>query len=285
MAVPRIETFPDVGVTVVSSWIFNCYVVHDGGGGRPFIVDPGMVRNSDAALWFLREQLGLDPARPTEDGNRWVVAATHAHSDHVAGAGHLCSHAHAGLFLPEATRDWTDGFRPRSPGPRQAIRMAPVLRDQPFDLHGLKGFVTESKHAGYGAGPYRTPAGVVGYLGDGEAVPGAPDWMALHTPGHTDDATCFWRASTGTLLSGDTVLGLGGEAWFNPEFVDELASAATEARLRALGAELVLPGHGRAARGSDVLGSAIGHGERPEGEHTGLRRFFRRHARPATSRQ
>ena len=285
MAAPRVEVFGELGITVVSSWIFNCYVVHDGGDGRPLIVDPGMDRNSAAALWYLREHLGLvgdrsgDAGHPDHAADGPVVVATHTHSDHVAGAGYLRDRARTGLYLPAVTREWGEGFRPRTPGPREAARIRPVLRDQPFDLGGLREFVAGSKKAGYGSGAYRTPPGVVGFLGDGDAVPGASDWVALHTPGHTDDATCYWRPSTRTLLSGDSVLGIGGRAWFNPEHVDEEASARTEDRLRALDVDAVLPGHGRAAFGDDVLGAAIGHRERAGGDHGGLRRFFRRHSR------
>ncbi len=50
MTPPVVHTLPEVGITVISAWIFNCYIVHDGGDGRPFVVDPGLTRNADAAL-------------------------------------------------------------------------------------------------------------------------------------------------------------------------------------------------------------------------------------------
>lgn len=275
MAEPLVETLPEIGVTVVSSWIFNAYVVHDGGDGRPFVVDPGLVRNSEAVLHHLRHGLGLD-LDPT-DRERWPVAATHAHSDHVAGVPHLHQGAPTDLFLPGTVAAWAEGHRPRSPGPREVAHIAPVLRDQPFDREALRGLVADAALAGYGRQPYRMPVDAAGYLDDGDVVPGAPDWVALHTPGHTDDSTSYWCSATRTLLSGDAVLSVGRRAWFNPEYVDAEQATATEDRLRALPVEVLLPGHGRPCAGSDLWGDALGHDQRPPGPDRGLRRFLRRH--------
>jgi glyoxylase-like metal-dependent hydrolase (beta-lactamase superfamily II) len=274
MAGPLVTTFHEMGITVVSSWIFNCYVVHDGGAGRPFVVDVGMSRNGDEAVRAIRGPGGI---RENPDEAPWVVAATHTHSDHVAGVPHLAGRASIELHLPAIVEDWREGDKPPTPGLRAAARIRPVLGDQPFDLAALKGFLGEAKSAGYGARPYHMPVEPAGFLGDGDVVPGAPDWVVLHTPGHTTDSTSFWCESTRTLLSGDTVLSVGGKAWFNPELVDEATSAATEDRLRGYAVDLLLPGHGRPVRGDSLMGDAIGHCERPQGDHGGLRRFLRRH--------
>ena len=39
---PVITELPEIGVTVISKWLYNCYVIHDGGNGQPFVVDLGM---------------------------------------------------------------------------------------------------------------------------------------------------------------------------------------------------------------------------------------------------
>lgn len=286
MSGPQVHTFHDVGITVISSWIFNCYVVHDGGDGRPFVVDVGMVRNSEAVLKHLR-RLGGAAAAATEqaatsegDGSSesaWVVAATHTHSDHVAGVPHLDAHADIDLRLPAVVESWSEGEKPPVPGLKAMSRITPVLRDQPFDFASLRGFVTQGKLAGYGARPYRMPVTPAGYVADGEPVPGASNWVALHTPGHSVDSTSYWCESTRTLLSGDAVLSVGGKGWFNPEYTDEALSADTEEKLRKLHVDVLLVGHGRPCVGDDLLGSALGHLEKPHGDQSGLRRFFRRH--------
>ena len=94
---------------------------------------------------------------------------------------------------------------------------------------------------------------------------GAPDWEVLATPGHTDCSTCLWNAKTRTLLTGDTVLSIHGRAWFNPEYVDAEASARTEAMLRRLPVEHLLPGHGHPVSGPRVMAEALSHRERPRG--------------------
>ncbi len=156
-------------------------------------------------------------------------------------------------------------------------RIAPVLADQPFDLGAALAMAREARYAGYGNKPYRMPVEVAGWLADGDPVPGAPDWVALHTPGHTTDSTSYWCAATATLLSGDAVLSVGQRPWFNPEYVDEAVSAATEERLRSLPVEHLMPGHGRVCTGPRVLAGALGHDDRPTREPGGWRRFLRRH--------
>ncbi|MEI8084079.1 MAG: hypothetical protein WCI74_19750, partial [Actinomycetes bacterium] len=46
----------DPGIVAISRWIFNCYIVRDGGAGRPFVVDAGLPANaSDAARFITHE--------------------------------------------------------------------------------------------------------------------------------------------------------------------------------------------------------------------------------------
>lgn len=75
-------------------------------------------------------------------------------------------------------------------------------------------------------------------------VPGL-DLRVLHTPGHTADSVSFTVSSGGVagVLTGDTILGRGTTVVAHPDgrlgpYLDSLA------RLRELGAVLLLPGHG-----------------------------------------
>ena len=119
--------------------------------------------------------------------------------------------------------------------------------------------------AGFGLAGFRFDPPIHGYLRDRERLAGAPDWEVLATPGHTDCSTCLWNAKTRTLLTGDTVLSIHGRAWFNPEYVDAEASARTEAMLRRLPVEHLLPGHGHPVSGPRVMAEALSHRERPRG--------------------
>ena len=248
-----VTELPEVGITLLSRWIFNCFVVHDGGGGRPLVVDPGLPSTAAAAWSLLRSRRVRGVP---------VVAATHGHGDHVGGLPTLRRHD-AEVALPIRIRSYLDGERPRSPGPRAVARIAPVLRDQPRSLRSLLEVARCSRHTGYDSRRARFPTPPEHWLADGDEVPGAPDWQVIQTPGHTDDSTSLWNPRTRVLLSGDAVIAVGGRAWFTPELVDEAAAAATEERLRSLPATYLLPGHGRPVIGARVMDHALGPTERP----------------------
>jgi glyoxylase-like metal-dependent hydrolase (beta-lactamase superfamily II) len=248
------QTRPAPGIRAHSRWIFNCYVIEDGGAGRSVVIDPGIPSNGVAALNELHA-IGADPGQA-------VITATHAHSDHVAGMPHIHREVGAPIYLPAKVRDYLAAETPRSPGLREIMRIAPVFFEQPFDWEALVEAARTARSAGFGGAPFRFDEPIAGFLDDSDALTGAPDWEVLRTPGHTDCSTCFWNPKTGTLLSGDTVLTYGGHAWFNPETTDEHLMDATEERLRSLPVQHLLPGHGRPISGPDLMGAALSHRER-----------------------
>lgn len=83
-----------------------------------------------------------------------------------------------------------------------------------------------------------------GRLTDGAPLPGASAWTVLASPGHTDDSIALWHEPSRTLLSGDAVISINGAPRFAPDTVDDAAAQRTQARLRALPVEHLLPGHG-----------------------------------------
>ena len=89
-------------------------------------------------------------------------------------------------------------------------------------------------------------------LDHGAALPGAPGWTVLHTPGHADDAVCLHHAAAGFLVAGDTARNFNGGEW-NPLACDAAAYQQTQAQLRALEVEVVFPGHGPIVEGPRAL--------------------------------
>ncbi|MFM7617544.1 MAG: MBL fold metallo-hydrolase [Actinomycetes bacterium] len=269
-----IRDLPEIGITVISRWVFNCYVVHDRGDGRPMVIDLGLPSQLPAVREVLREQ-GQDP------DDLGAVVATHGHVDHVAGLTALTANDRAEILLPRTVEAMLAGTRPlRSPGPAAMSRILPVVAEQPRDWSALGELRPLMGHIGYDGRHIAFPEGADGWLDDDTPLPGAPDWRVVHAPGHTDDATCLFHEPTRTLISGDSVVSFAGRAWCNPEYVDAGESAATAARLRSLSVEHLLPGHGHIVTGRDVMGDAWDHDDHPprSGRLRALWRIGRDHA-------
>ncbi len=269
-----VRHLPEIGVTVISKWVYNCYVIHDGGDGRPFVVDLGV----PSQLPLVTEVLRSHDADLADLG---AAIATHGHADHVGGLPALRQSASTAVHLPQALSAMRDGTIPlRPPGLRAMAQILPVLATQPRDLPATREFLETSKVIGWDGKGVRLPFEPDTWLADGDHLPGLPDWQILSTPGHSDDSTCLYHAPTRTLLSGDTVLSVEGRGWFNPEYVDGRQSASTEVRLRGLDVEHLLPGHGLVVTGGNVMDQALSFAERPadRSRTKALLRVLRDHA-------
>ncbi len=256
MATPVITTHDTPGVTSISRWLFNCYVIHDGGAGAPVVIDAGLPSNGRDAATHIRNLYGTDTAAA-------CVVSTHGHSDHVGGIPAVVATAGGPVLLPERCADYLAGARAPTPGPRELVKILPVMRDQPFDFAALREMLGAARSAGYGQQHMRMPTPPDGYLSDGEQLLDTEGWTVLHTPGHTEDSTCLYHAESATLFSGDAVLTDGGIAWFNPEITDAGASSATEDRLREITVEHLFPGHGLPLHGTDLLRTARSYRDTP----------------------
>ena len=147
------------------------------------------------------------------------MIVTHSHPDHFGGAGRLRDTYGAEVISHRSFRTWFDPARGRSapatsPGRRRrspttvaapwgrqmpwradATFQPPLSRRLKFGLyrHVLKRFM-------------RTPA-PTRRVDDAEIITLARrEWVALHTPGHTNDHLCLFDAANGIVLSGDHVL-------------------------------------------------------------------------------
>lgn len=218
---------PEIGVTRVSRWLFNCYVI-----GGSVVVDPGL----PSAANDLAPILG--------DGVAAVVG-THGHSDHLGGAAGVARRYDAPIHLPATTLSYLDGARPRTPNIVGMARIWPTTIGYLPELDVVPGLIRGVLTSGYASPLMRwTGPAPTGGLVDGQPLPGAPEWTVLDAPGHTDDSVAFWNETTRTLISGDAVLTARGRAYHTPEVVDRTLAHATRVRLSALPVEHLLPGHG-----------------------------------------
>ncbi len=67
---------------------------------------------------------------------------------------------------------------------------------------------------------------------------------AVHTPGHTAGHNCYWVEQTGTLFTGDNILGVGTSAIGPPPRGDMEQYLQSLLRMRELQSKLMAPGHG-----------------------------------------
>lgn len=196
-------------ITTAPLWLAatNCYVVAAEPGGPAVIIDappevPGILE--------LVRRSGVVPR---------ALLLTHAHLDHVGGAGGVADEYGIGTSL-HPDDEW-------------------LAADLPAQVRMLMGFDHEGEYAG--AEHYEP-------LADGAALEVAGlRFRVIHTPGHTPGHCCFWMEDEGVLFSGDHLFaGSIGRT--------DLAGGDFEALMRSMAERVaplppethVLPGHGPA---------------------------------------
>ena len=190
----------------------NCYLLEDERGVA--IVDPGLPGpTSWRALVHRLKAAGYKPK------DVHTVVVTHSHPDHFGGAGRMRDTYGAEVISHRSFRTWFDpgedeaipdettpdgepaSTTSAAPWGRQmpwrsdATFQPPLKRRLKFGLyrHALKRYM-------------RTPA-PTRRVDDAEVITLARrEWVALHTPGHTNDHLCLFDAANGIVLSGDHVL-------------------------------------------------------------------------------
>ena len=231
-----IEEFPQLGITRISRWCFNCYLIA-GDNGSLVVVDPGMPAAAD----------DLAPLLAHKPDKVRLVTATHGHPDHVGGAGLVAQRHAAPIYLPATTMSYLNGVKPRTPSVAKMAEPAwKVMAGQPFDATAVAGFIRAALTMGFGTWRgmlWRGPR-PQGGLEDGMPLPGASKWTVVTAPGHTDDSIALWNEDSRTLLAGDSMFSTNGQPRFAPDTVDDAAAARTEAKLKALPVEHLMPGHG-----------------------------------------
>ncbi len=235
----------------------NTYLLEDRDGWT--VIDPGLPGPQTwRALIDRLRQVGAKVR------NVHTVVVTHSHPDHFGSAEKLRREAHASMVTATQFRTFFDVLEPdlaESPEQRTAADDAAAIQRlrERFD-----------QKTPWGSAMPRPPlpgVGPVGWfkrrmarryfmaprpdrrLADDEVVRlGRREFVAIHTPGHTEDHLCLFDPTDGVLLSGDHVLpsitphisGLGATS------EDPLADFVSSLdRVAALdGVHLALPAHG-----------------------------------------
>ncbi len=186
----------------------------------------------------------------------WIVA-THYHVDHVGGIEELLRFTSAKVLLPEGIRGHIERDEPLVfPGGRRWLNILTnqlelgSMRPSREDLEGL----SRTSRIGLPGGLNRkAPFDVEGYLEDGQELPGGNGFRAIATPGHTPCSVCFHEPESGTLITGDTIIG-GITGPLMNSFVPDTAQILSSIdKLKQFGIGRILPGHGKTCKGATVM--------------------------------
>lgn len=202
----------------------NVWIVQD--GGEAALIDAGFGddRSIDARrAYFERECAGLDFK---------YILLTHHHFDHSSGGRRLREVLRAEVAihpLDEALLHTPSDSNEDLPDEEEIAERARVWRAEAL----------------------ATP--IDRTLADGDEVRvGGLTLRAVHTPGHTAGHNCYWIPETGTLFTGDNVLGLGTSAIAPPPHGNMDQYLASLLRMRELQAGLFAPGHGPTVTATDA---------------------------------
>lgn len=234
------------GIYVLGTRGHNFYVLRD--GDEATIIDAGCSGEWSKLTDGLRSVgLSLDAAAG--------VIATHSHADHFGLARRAMQE---GLSVSVHADEES-----RALGTYKGRYAVPASEVPRFNLHALRNFLPMVR-----AGVMKLDhLDEVATFGDAETLdlPGSP--VVIHTPGHTEGHVMFHCPRYGLLFTGDgiitmDVIGPGSgpqliEQRFNLDHAQALASLD---RIVGLDAELLLPGHGPAWRGTPAAAVALAGG-------------------------
>ncbi len=233
----------------------NCYLLEDDRGVA--VVDPGMPsKDSYAALEARLKSAGYPLKRVH------TVIVTHSHPDHFGGAGWLRAETGAEIV---SHRSFRMMWNP-SEEPDVDVEDLPAVGRFPWESTpwGGPGMPMPMKRQLWFRAARRfprlrrMPVPTI-RLDEADTIKLAGrDWIAVHTPGHTDDHLCLFDPTEGCMLCGDHVLptitphigGMGTSRDPLGVFFDSLDKVATYGPR----VKVALPAHGHPF--SDLAGRA-----------------------------
>lgn len=207
----------------------NCYLLEGRDGWT--LVDCGSATGPGwAALEHALELAGVEPDAIAR------LVLTHLHADHAGLAGEAVARLGCELLRLAGPDTCTD--RLREPlvalDERRRLALAVGVPEAEVDL------IVDAPLAGEGEHPYSAADRL---LEPGDALEGG--WTVLAAPGHSPAQLVLFDARRRLLLAADLAYPTGTpyvEWGFTPDPIAE--HRASIARAAALGAELMLPGHG-----------------------------------------
>lgn len=170
------------------------------------------------------------------------IVVSHLHPDHYGCSGWLQQLTGAPVRMGELEVDRADYVWGED---RRVVEDCEVL----YQRHGLPGFhaATLRKEHERTRGIHCDPHPVIQPIVHGSILNmGGRDFIALHTPGHTDGLLVFWHERNGILLANDLILeDISPNINYWPNMNPDPLGSMLESwkRVRDLPAVYVLPGH------------------------------------------
>lgn len=192
----------------------NCYALEDERGFA--LVDPGMPGPTSWQALLGRLALAEIPLARVH-----TVVVTHSHPDHFGAAGMIAQETGAEIVAHERFRTFFDlddlddrelegADSDEDPDLAAFLFRLDTPRPSPWGGEGLgppPERLAEIRANAAMALPWMRPPRPSSHLGDLDRIQlGRREWVALDTPGHTDDHLCLYDEEHGVLLSGDQVL-------------------------------------------------------------------------------
>lgn len=202
-------------------------------------------------LGFIEEQLG----RPATDVA--LVCCTHDDPDHIGGVYELARLAGAEVGIPHASgrrlRKWLND--PGGPLVRFTTSVREAFRARAWQMYTNANRDRIAQQQTRYDGDYLLGTVRQTRLKHRQRIPHFPHWQLLHTPGHTWDSCCYFHAESGTLISGDTLLGSQklGRLVAPSIYSNRRQTHATLQQLAKLNLQVVYPGHGSEQRGPNLI--------------------------------
>tara|TARA_B110000014_G_C20101908_1_gene578589 strand:+ start:77 stop:1147 length:1071 start_codon:yes stop_codon:yes gene_type:complete len=233
----------------------NCYILEDERGIA--VVDPGLPGDDSwVALTKRLQSVGYKPE------NIHTTIITHSHFDHFGGAERIKEVSDADILTHEYFRNAfnnrellesedSSDLDPNSEEAQEKVIERIFSERLPWGSKRTRPPQKEierfRKMGRFNSSWFKTPTPTI-EVSDSETIQLARrDWVAVHTPGHTNDHLCLWDPEYGIMFSGDHVLPtitphIGG---ISPE-IDPLAKFFESLQKMATyeGVTIALPAHG-----------------------------------------
>ncbi len=192
----------------------NCYILEDERGIT--VIDPGLPGDDSwDALTLRLKSAGYKPE------NIHTVIVTHSHFDHFGGAERIREVSRADILTHENFRNAfnsrellenedSSDLDPNSEEAQQRVIERIFSERLPWGSQRTmppKKEIERFKQMGrFNSSWFKTPTPTVEVRDDETIFLARREWIAVHTPGHTNDHLCLWDPENGIMFSGDHVL-------------------------------------------------------------------------------